>query len=131
MMAEEAKKSKQEIVKEASHFLRGTIAEELARDTRKSSSDDVGLLKFHGTYQQDDRDARKHREPGDDKPYIFMVRIKMPGGKLTADQFLTELSLGKRLGNGTLPITTRQGFQLHGVVKGNSRETIHIINKSL
>ena len=130
-MAEEAKKSKQEIVKEASHFLRGTIAEELARDTPKFSSDDVGLLKFHGTYQQDDRDARKHRKPGDDKPYSFMVRIKAPGGKLTADQFLTELSLGERLGNGGLRITTRQGFQLHGVVKGNLRETIHEINKSL
>jgi sulfite reductase (ferredoxin) len=130
-MAEETKKSKQEIVKEASNYLRGTIAEDLARDTPKFDSDDAGLLKFHGTYQQDDRDARKHRKPGDDKSYIFMVRIKVPGGKLTADQFLTTLSLGERLGNGTLRITTRKGFQLHGVVKRNLREAIHEINKSL
>ena len=130
-MAEEAKKAKQETVKEASNFLRGTIAEELARDTRKFGSADAGLLKFHGTYQQDDRDARKHRKPGDDKPYSFMVRTRVPGGKVSADQFLTELSLGERLGNGTLRITTRQGFQLHGVVKGNLQETIHEINKSL
>ena len=60
MMAEERKKSKSETVKEASHFLRGSIAEELARDTQKFGSGDIGLLKFHGTYQQDDRDARKH-----------------------------------------------------------------------
>ena len=94
-MAEETKKSKQEIVKEASNFLRGTIAEDLARDTQRFGSDDAGLLKFHGTYQQDDRNARKHRKPGDDKSYIFMVRIKVPGGKLMADQFLTTLSLGE------------------------------------
>jgi len=66
-MAEETKKSKQEIVKEASNFLRGTIAEDLARDPQRFGSDDAGLLKFHGTYQQDDRNARKHRKPGDDK----------------------------------------------------------------
>ena len=130
-MAEERKKSKPETVKEASNFLRGSIAEELTRDTQKFGSDDAGLLKFHGTYQQDDRDARKHRKPGDDKSYIFMIRTKVPGGKIRAEQFLTELSLGERLGNGTLRITTRQGFQLHGVVKGNLRATIHQINESL
>ncbi len=130
-MAEERKKAKQEIVKEASHFLRGTIGNELARDTPNFSSDDVGLLKFHGTYQQDDRDARKHRKSGDDKSYSFMIRLKVPGGKITAEQFLTELSLGERLGSGTLRITTRQGFQLHGVVKGNLWSTIHESNAAL
>ena len=130
-MAEERKKSKQEIVKEASHFLRGSIAEELARDTPKFGSGDIGLLKFHGIYQQDDRDARKHRQPGDDKSYSFMIRLKVPGGKITAEQFLTELSLGERLGSGTLRITTRQGFQLHGVVKGNLWATIHESNAAL
>ena len=130
-MAEERKKSKQEIVKEASNFLRGSIAEELARDTPKFGSGDIGLLKFHGTYQQDDRDARKHRQPGDDKSYSFMIRLKVPGGKITAEQFLTELSLGERLGSGTLRITTRQGFQLHGVVKGNLWATIHESNAAL
>ena len=130
-MAEERKKSKPETVKEASNFLRGSIAEELARDTPKFGSGDIGLLKFHGTYQQDDRDARKHRQPGDDKSYSFMIRLKVPGGKITAEQFLTELSLGERLGSGTLRITTRQGFQLHGVVKGNLWATIHESNAAL
>ena len=130
-MAEERQKSKPEIVKEASHFLRGSIAEELARDTPKFGSGDIGLLKFHGTYQQDDRDARKHRQPGDDKSYSFMIRLKVPGGKITAEQFLTELSLGERLGSGTLRITTRQGIQLHGVVKGNLWATIHESNAAL
>lgn len=130
-MAEATKQAKQEIVKEASNFLRGTIAQELARDTPKFSADDAGLLKFHGIYQQDDRDARKQRQPGDDKSSIFMVRTKVPGGKLTAAQFLTELSLGERLGNGTLRITTRQGLQLHGLVKGNLWATLHEINAAL
>jgi len=85
-------------------------------------------LKFHGTYQQDGRDARKHRQPGDDKSYSVMIRLKVPGGKITAEQFLTELSLGERLGSGTLRITTRQGFQLNGVVKGNLWATIHESN---
>lgn len=130
-MAEATKQAKLESVKEASNFLRGTIAQELARDTPKFSADDAGLLKFHGIYQQDDRDARKQRQPGDDKSSIFMVRTKVPGGKLTADQFLTELSLGERLGNGTLRITTRQGLQLHGLVKGNLWATLHEINAAL
>jgi sulfite reductase (ferredoxin) len=110
-MAEEQRKSKQEITKESSNFLRGTIADELARDTSKFGSDDVGLLKFHGIYQQDDRDARKQRAADASKAgksYIFMIRTKVPGGKLTAEQFLTELSLGE-LGNGS-PYHTRQGF---------------------
>ena len=133
-MVEETKKAKLEIVKENSRFLRGTIAEELARDTPNVSSGNAGLLKFHGTYQQDDRDARKHRAAGAGKAgrsYSFMVRTKVPGGKLTADQFLTQLSLGERLGNGTLRITTRQGFQLHGIVKSNLWQAIHEINGAL
>ena len=133
-MVEETKKAKLEIVKENSRFLRGTIAEELARDTPNVSSGNTGLLKFHGTYQQDDRDARKQRAAGAGKAgrsYSFMVRTTVPGGKLTADQFLTQLSLGERLGNGTLRITTRQGFQLHGIVKSNLWQAIHEINGAL
>jgi len=133
-MVEETKKAKFETVKENSRFLRGTIAEELASDTPNVSSDNAGLLKFHGTYQQDDRDARKQRPAGSGKAgksYSFMIRTKVPGGKLTADQFLTQLSLGERLGNGTLRITTRQGFQLHCIVKSDLWQTIHEINAAL
>ena len=134
VMAETDKKSKQELVKENSHFLRGTIAEELARDSNKFTGDSESLLKFHGTYQQDDRDARKQRQPGTGKSnrsYIFMVRTKVPGGKVTADQFLTQLDLCDRHGDGSLRLTTRQGFQLHGVVKKDLHATIREINDSL
>ncbi|MCA8995637.1 MAG: NADPH-dependent assimilatory sulfite reductase hemoprotein subunit, partial [Planctomycetaceae bacterium] len=77
-----------------------------------------------GTYQQDDRDLRGK----DGKQYSFMVRSRMPGGKCTAAQFLTELDICEKYANGTLRITDRQGFQLHGVLKGNLRDTIKGIN---
>ncbi len=133
-MAEKDKKSKQELVKENSHFLRGTLAEELADDSDKFTGDGTSLLKFHGTYQQDDRDARKQRQAGagkSNRSYIFMVRTKVPGGKVTADQFLTELDLCDRYGNGSLRLTTRQGFQLHGAIKKDLHATIREINDSL
>jgi sulfite reductase (ferredoxin) len=125
------KRSKQELIKESSQFLRGTILDELSRDTDKFSADDVSLLKFHGTYQQDDRDARKGRLPGVGKRHMFMVRLKIPGGRLTAGQLLGMLDLCDRFADGTLRVTTRQGLQLHGVVKGNLWQTIHDINQSM
>jgi sulfite reductase (ferredoxin) len=133
-MADKPDRSGAEIVKENSRQLRGTIADELRKDTDHFPKADVGLLKFHGTYQQDDREARKNRQPGEDKTvraYMFMVRSKIPGGKITAEQFLTHLDLADRFGNGTLRITTRQGLQLHGVLKENLWNTIHEINACL
>jgi sulfite reductase (ferredoxin) len=133
-MAVKSERSAAELVKENSRQLRGTIAEELAKDTDHFAKSDAALLKFHGTYQQDDREARKNRKPGEDKTvraYMFMVRSKIPGGKITAKQFLTELDLAERFGNGTLRITTRQGLQLHGVLKENLWQTIHDINVCL
>ncbi|MBI3468536.1 MAG: NADPH-dependent assimilatory sulfite reductase hemoprotein subunit [Planctomycetes bacterium] len=128
------KPSGAEIVKESSRQLRGTIAEELAANSDHFSKANVGLLKFHGTYQQDDREARKQRKPGEDKSvraYMFMIRSKIPGGKLTAAQFLTELDLCERFGNGTLRITSRQGLQIHGVLKDKLWPTIHDIHTCL
>src|SRR5690606_4197588 len=88
------------------------------------------LLKFHGTYQQDNRDSRKERRrQGLGKEYIFMVRNRIPGGKVTAAQVLGELEIAEQLGNGTRPVTTRQGIPLHGVVKRDVWETIHRINQ--
>jgi len=133
-MAEKSERSGAEIVKENSRQLRGTIADELKKDTDHFAKADAALLKFHGTYQQDDREARKNRKPGEDKSvraYMFMVRSKIPGGKITAKQFLTELDLCEKYGNGTLRITTRQGLQLHGILKENLRQTIHDINSCL
>ncbi len=118
--------SKFEDVKEHSRFLRGTISEQLAGDEACFEGDNAGLLKFHGTYQQDDRDERG----GGEKAYSFMVRSRVPGGKVTAAQFLAELDLGDNFANGTMRVTDRQGFQLHGVLKGNLRDTIRGINES-
>ena len=129
-MSEEPKKSKVEFIKEGSLGLRGSIAEELANDSAEVSADTERLLKFHGTYFQDNRDMRKsRREQGLDKDYIFMVRNRMPGGKFTAKQFLGELDIADEFGYGNLRITTRQSIQLHGIVKGDLWKTIHRINE--
>nr|WP_235908994.1 NADPH-dependent assimilatory sulfite reductase hemoprotein subunit [Roseiconus nitratireducens] len=131
MAEEEPKKSKVELIKEASVGLRGTIAAELSDKTTDCVEDaTTKLLKFHGTYQQDDRDLRKsRRKEGLGKAYSFMVRNRIPGGKMTAAQFLGELDIADELGNGTIRITTRQSIQLHGVVKNNLWDAIHRINE--
>lgn len=127
---DESKKSKVEYIKEGSLGLRGSIADELANDAADVSADTERLLKFHGTYFQDNRDTRKERrKQGLDKEYIFMVRNKMPGGKFTANQFLGELDIADQYGYGSLRITTRQGIQIHGIVKGHLWKTINRINE--
>ena len=119
-----------ELIKQSSDGLRGDIARELVDGSDQVTDATSKLLKFHGTYLQDDRDARKERrQQGLGKRYIFMVRNRIPGGKITARQFLGELDIADELGNGTLRITTRQGIQLHGVVKANLWQTIHRINE--
>ena len=132
-MPEEVKLSKLEHLKEGSLQLRGTIPAELQNDDPTFSADASQLLKHHGSYMQDDRDLRKARNPDGTKKgkaYSCMVRTRIPGGRVTAEQFLAELEICDKLANGTVRITTRQGFQLHGVLKGNLRETIRAINKS-
>jgi sulfite reductase (ferredoxin) len=124
--------SKVERIKESSHKLRGQIAEELSQDTSHFTDDQIQLMKFHGVYQQEDRDARQQRKAaGTEKAYQFMVRSRIPGGALTADQYLVQDELADRFGSGTLRITTRQGLQLHGILKGELHQTIHDINQSL
>jgi sulfite reductase (ferredoxin) len=126
------KRSAVELIKENSRHLRGTLAEELAKDSEKFNDQDKQLIKFHGSYQQDNRDARKdrHRE-GAGKSYMFMVRCKIPGGKVTASQYLAMDDLAEKYANGTLRITSRQGFQLHGVMKSNLKQIIGDINHTL
>ncbi len=124
--------SKVEQIKAESQHLRGQIAEELQSERSHFSEAQIQLLKFHGTYQQEDRDARQVRKSaGAEKAYQFMVRSRIPGGALTAEQYLAEDEIADRYSNGTLRITTRQGFQLHGVLKGNLHSTIHDINEAL
>lgn len=129
MSTDAAKVSPVEKIKADSHFLAGTIFEELAEATDHFNKDDIQLLKFHGTYQQDDRDRRLElKKAGGDKAYMMMVRCRIPGGRMTADQLLAQLDTCDTLGNATLKITTRQTLQLHGILKSDLRETIHRIN---
>ncbi|HCF88012.1 MAG TPA: NADPH-dependent assimilatory sulfite reductase hemoprotein subunit [Ktedonobacter sp.] len=124
--------SKVERIKIESAHLRGQIREELAQDTARFTEDQVQLIKFHGMYQQEDRDVRQQRKAaGSEKAYQFMIRSRIPGGAMTAEQYLIEDELAGRYGNGTLRITTRQGFQLHGILKGDIHPTIHAINEAL
>ncbi len=119
-------------VKEASHLLRGRLAEELAEGGTQVSEDAYNLLKFHGTYEQYDRDtATALKQKGQEKDYSFMVRVRMPGGVLTPAQYLALDALADRYANGTMRITTRQGIQFHGVVKGNLKAHIADINQTL
>jgi sulfite reductase (ferredoxin) len=127
-----AKPSAVEGIKDSSRQLRGTIALELLRDSDHFSEADKQLLKYHGTYQQEDRDARKsRRKDGIGKHFMFMVRCKIPGGRVTSSQFLALDELADRCGNGTLRFTSRQGIQFHGVLKSHLKETIAGINACL
>ncbi len=119
-------------IKESSRALRGTIGTELQEDSSHFSEQNKQLLKFHGTYQQEDRDARKTRRgEGLGKHYMFMVRCKIPGGRVTAEQYLALDKLADAYGNGTLRFTSRQGIQFHGVLKTHLKDTIAGINATL
>jgi sulfite reductase (ferredoxin) len=132
MTAFSAKLSPVEAIKETSCQLRGTVAEELAGPAEHLSESAKNLIKFHGSYQQEDRDARKRRsKDGVGKHYMFMVRCKIPGGKVSAEQYLALDDLADRYANGTLRFTTRQGLQFHGVLKVDLKATIKAINDSL
>ena len=128
-----AKPSKVEALKLASLYLKTFVADEIGNGQGHLSEDAATILKFHGSYQQDDRDLRvKMRREGKEKAYSFMVRVRMPGGMLhTESQYLACSKLAETVGNGTLRITTRQEFQLHGVVKGDLAPTIRAINEAL
>jgi sulfite reductase (ferredoxin) len=126
------KPSKAEALKIASQYLRAILAEEVQSVARVMSDDAAAVLKFHGSYQQDDRDFRGVlKKQGKERAYQFMVRVRVVGGKLTARQYLGLDELARTVGNGTLRITTRQEFQLHGVIKDNLKETIRTINEML
>ena len=131
-MSEEKKLSANEGIKIASNYLRGTIAEGLADVTTGSmSADDQQLLKFHGTYQQDDRDLRAERRKHKlEKAYSFMIRIRVPGGVATPAQWLEVDRMATQFANGTIKLTTRQAFQFHGVIKSNLKRTMREINQT-
>jgi len=127
------KLSKNEGIKVESNFLRGTIAESLADDTTGSiSANDAQLTKFHGTYLQDDRDKRRELiKERKEKAFSFMIRVRVPGGVCTPKQWLGIDDIADKFGNGTLKLTTRQAFQLYGVLKRNLKQTMKEINDTL
>ena len=121
------KLSRNEGLKQADPTLAGTILPTLGDGAADHfSDDDYEFLKFHGIYQQDDRDLRKTG-----KKFIFMVRGRLPGGQVTPEQYLVFDDLSTRHGNDTLRITSRQGFQFHGIVKNGLRPLIKGINDAL
>ncbi len=130
-----AQPSKVERIKAESRGLRGTIAHELAQPTENFGEADMQLLKFHGIYQQEDRDTRlASRGPGGEKApkaYQFMLRTKSPGGYIPGPLFIALSNLADTHGNGSVRATTRQGFQLHGVHKSDLKEVIATINETL
>jgi sulfite reductase (ferredoxin) len=124
--------SKAEAVKQQSRQLRGNVARDLADTATPFDNNGYSILKFHGIYQGYDRDsATERKQRGDDKLWQFMVRVRIPGGRLTADQYLALDGLADRYANGTLRITTRQSIQFHGVVKPGLKATIAEINRAL
>ena len=126
------KLSANEYIKTRSNYLRGTIVEGLADlSTGSMCEDDQQLLKFHGTYQQDDRDIRAGRRKHKlEKAYSFMIRIRVPGGVASAHQWLETDRLATEFANGTIKLTTRQAFQFHGIIKTNLKRTIAEINQA-
>ena len=130
MSKKDGKKSANEGIKDRSDYLRGTIAEGLQDlSTGGLSADDQQLIKFHGSYQQDDRDLRAARRKHKlEKAYSFMIRIRVPGGVSTAKQWREMDRMATEFGNETFKLTTRQAYQLHGVIKSNLKRTIKEIN---
>ncbi|MEH2161910.1 MAG: sulfite reductase, ferredoxin dependent [Nostoc sp.] len=122
------KPSKVEVIKENSNFLREPVATEILQDTTHFTENAVQLLKFHGSYQQDNRD---NRTKGQEKDYQFMLRTKNPGGLVPPQLYLALDKIADEYGNHTLRATTRQGFQLHGILKKNLKSSIATIVNNL
>ena len=127
------KLSANEGIKERSNFLRGTILESLSDESTGSiSADDAQLTKFHGTYMQDDRDLRASLiKEKKEKAFSFMIRVRVPGGVCTPAQWLGIDELADKFGESSLKLTTRQAFQLYGILKKNLKQTMKEINDTL
>lgn len=122
------KPSKVEGLKENSNFLREPIATQILEDTTHFTEEATQILKFHGSYQQDNRD---NRVKGQEKDYQFMLRTRNPGGFIPPQLYLTLDKLSDEYGNHTMRATTRQGFQLHGILKKNLKATIAAIVQNM
>lgn len=121
-----------EAIKYKSNGLRGTIKESLLNEVTGSiREDDQALIKFHGMYQQDDRDRREERaEKMLERLYSFMIRLRLPGGILTSDQWIALHHVAGEHSTGTIKITTRQTVQLHGLLRSHIKPTIQAFNRA-
>ncbi|MBG9916758.1 sulfite reductase [Bacillus sonorensis] len=133
LKAPEGPPSDVERIKRESNYLRGTLKESMLDHISAGISDDDNrLMKHHGSYLQDDRDLRNERQKQKLEPaYQFMLRVRMPGGVAKPEQWLVMDELASRYGNGTLKLTTRETFQMHGILKWNMKKTIQKINSAL
>ncbi|PUB87246.1 MAG: sulfite reductase [gamma proteobacterium symbiont of Ctena orbiculata] len=122
-----------ELIKANSRYLRGTLKESIVdQATGALSAEDAQISKFHGCYEQDDRDQRLQRQRQFLEPYYsFMLRARLPGGVCTTPQWLAIDAVGRELGNGTIRLTTRQTFQYHGILKKNLKPLIQRINQAM
>ncbi|MFF2533387.1 assimilatory sulfite reductase (NADPH) hemoprotein subunit [Brevibacillus sp. NPDC058079] len=122
-----------EDIKRKSDYLRGSLVETLEdKITGSIPEDDNRLMKFHGSYMQDDRDLRNERSKQKLEPaYQFMVRVRAAGGVVTPEQWLMMDDIAQQFANGTIRLTTRQSFQLHGVIKWNMKQVIQEVNEAL
>ncbi len=131
-MAEIETISKAEAIKAQSRGLRGQLARDLGDGAASFDHEGYALLKFHGVYQGYDRDsATQRKQRGEEKLWQFMVRVRIPGGRLKAAQYLALDRLAENYGNGTLRVTTRQSIQFHGVLKDGLKATIGSVNAAL
>jgi len=127
-LASVQKSSKMEGIKERSNALREPVATEILQDTTHFTDEGIQILKFHGSYQQDNRD---NRVKGQEKDYQFMLRTRNAGGFIPPQLYLAMDDLSDRYGNQTLRVTTRQGFQLHGILKQNLKSAIGTIIRNM
>jgi sulfite reductase (NADPH) hemoprotein beta-component len=125
--------SEVEKIKSDSNYLRGTLLESLSNPiTGAIAANDTQVSKFHGIYQQSDRDIEKERKSQKLEPaFSFLIRVRIPGGEVNPKQWLQMDSLADEFANGTLKLTTRQTFQLHGVLKKDLKNTIKKMNDTL
>ncbi len=131
-MSQNINHSPVEKIKKGSNGLRGTIVESLRDEiTGAIAEDDQAVIKFHGMYQQDDRDSREERAAKKlERLYSFMIRLRLPGGFLTADQWIATHEIAGENSTGIIKITTRQTLQLHGLIKSKIKPTIQAFNET-
>jgi sulfite reductase (ferredoxin) len=128
--AETKTESGVEAVKRASNYLRGDLNSDLSNELPNVSNDSEQLLKFHGIYAQDQRDVRRARaQAGETLDYIFMIRVVIPGGRLSPEQWLGLDEISSTVADGSIRLTTRQAVQFHGVVKGDLRDLARSLDR--